>query len=242
MLEHLIPNKKQSAARGGSARTNALAIDQLISNALNKQNNKTNQVKKKKKRSRKSPLRLNLQQSALGIPTVFFNVMQGSTPGGVRVRGREIVKTVSSGAGGAFTINSTALSPQLCPRLSSYSPIYEMYVFHSAKAIFQSNQPTTATGVAAIATDYDAKDTAPTNMVDMMRNISSSMSNIYADNACFIDKRLSRLPKYNIVEDSSQDLSQVIQATVHFATEGGPETAVIGYLFFEYDVEFFTPQ
>lgn len=118
-----------------------------------------------------------------------------------------------------------------------------MYVFHSAVIRFQSNQPTTATGVVAIAVDYDAKDALPTNMIGMMRNVSSSMSNVYANSGALVDKRLSRLPKY-LTASPSPDLDQTIQANVLVASEGIGVAAIttIGYLFIEYDVEFFTPQ
>lgn len=119
-----------------------------------------------------------------------------------------------------------------------------MFIFHTARIMFQSNQPTTATGVIEIAVDYDAKDSAPTSTIQMMRNISSAMANIYADCACDVVKKLSRLPRYNTAEVSGSDADQVNQAVVYLATEGSNATAssTVGYLMIEYDVEFFTPQ
>ena len=94
-----------------------------------------------------------------------------------------------------------------------------------------------------MAVDYDAKDPAPTSTVGMMRNISSSMSNVYADNACEVRGSLSRLPKYATGQTSSPDVDQTTQALVYYAFEGvtGVNTSQ-GYLVVEYDVEFFTPQ
>jgi hypothetical protein len=221
----------------------------MVSNALNKQN----QSKQKKKKSRGSKgrnnnLQLNSGQNSSGLPMNFFKVLPGSTPGGVRVRGRELCVTVQAYGDARFHCLTKNLTPNLLPRLNAYSTIYEMYIFHSAKPIFQSSQPTTAAGISAISIEYDVSDTFPTNLEQMMRNISSSMSNIYADNGCLVDKRLSRLPKYfNTVNSSSTD-ANTVQAKINYATEGWTDPDVtanifpVGYLLIEYDVEFFTPQ
>ena len=179
-----------------------------------------------------------------------FSVSAGTTPGGIRVRGRELIQALNSGLTtlvfGANNTNaavSLPLTPVSFPRLTSYVNLYEFYVFHRAKAIFQSNQPTTAGGVSMLAVDYDVKDAVPSSSVGMMRNISSSMSNIYADNACVISKSLSRLPRYCTSQATSTDSAQLNQANVLYAFEGVTGVnAAQGYLVIEYDVEFFTPQ
>lgn len=249
-VSHMIPNKKLRAARGGSARTNALAIDQMISNALNKQNQTQKQRKKKNLRNinlRSAQLNLHTGQRGSEIGTSFFNVLTGTTPGGVRVRGRELIKSIAAGVGGVFTIENFLLQPGSFPRLDSYGSLYEMFIFHSAKIIFQSNQPTTSSGIVGIAVDYDCKDSAAlTSMQELMRNISSSMSNVYANQGTLVEKRLSRLPRYLCASDSSPDVNQESQARVLIASEGlnvvSDDPVVLGYIFIEYDVEFFTPQ
>jgi hypothetical protein len=196
------------------------------------------------------PQQLKNEQFAAYTPLTTFAVTQGSTPGGIRVRGRELVQALPSGLttllfGANNTTSAAAVNilPGNFPRLSAYSSIYEFYKFHKAKIMFQSNQPTTAGGVSMIAVDYDAKDSAPTTSILMMRNISSSMSNIYADNACEVLGSLSRLPKYATSEATSSDNNQVIQAIAWYAFEGVTGVnAAQGYLVVEYDVEFFTPQ
>jgi len=185
-------------------------------------------------------------------PLNLFNVKSGSTPGGIRVRGREMLGSVlltstSTGAWQLATINSgtnVPLNPTAFPRLFAYSSIYEMYIFHSATFILQSNQPTTATGEWLACIDYDSKDVVPTSSINQMRNISSTMANVYSDMSLVCLKSLSRLPKYNISESSSSDTDQVIQANFYLGIEGytGTAGAAIGYLIVEYDVEFFTPQ
>lgn len=193
---------------------------------------------------------LTTEQFAAYAPLQTFSVSQGSTPGGIRVRGRELIETMKTGnTAGTFGANNVdgiarvvALNPASFPRLQSYGPLYEFYKFHSAKAIFESNQPTTAGGEAFLACDYDGTDAAPTSSTLMMRNISSSMSHIYAENAAVISGKLSRLPRY-ITSTVSPIVDDVNQANILYAFEGasGANTTV-GYLVVEYDVEFFTPQ
>lgn len=159
------------------------------------------------------------------------------------MKGRELIKSIDYNGVGHFIITSVNLHPLSFPRLNSYSSIYEMYIFHQARAIFQSSMPTTQSGLAALAVEYDVTDSAPTDMSGMMRNISSSMSNVYADNSCLVDKRLSRLAKY--LTNTGTTL-QNYQARIHAATEGvhgvDDDLYSAGYLLIEYDVEFFTPQ
>lgn len=197
------------------------------------------------------PLMLKNEQFATYAPLQTFAVTSGSTPGGTRVRGRELIQSLTSGgttllygaAGVAGTAGSILLHPASFPRLTSYVGIYEMYIFHSAKVMFQSNQPTTASGVSILSADYDAKDAAPTSTVLQMRNISSSMSNIYADNAMIIDKKLSRLPRYITAVSVGTDADQLYQANLFYGFEGVVGVAASqGYLVIQYDVEFFTPQ
>jgi hypothetical protein len=197
----------------------------------------------------RADLSLHQQQFAAYAPLETFHVSTGSTPGGIRVRGRELIGSATSGsttllygANGTASAQAVILNPSSFPRLQSYSAIYEMYVFHEAKFMFQSNQPTTAGGVAILSVDYDVADTAPASTVAQMRNISSSMSNVYADNACVIKRSLSRLPKY-YTASSGSDAVDINQANMFYAFEGVVGvSAAQGYVVVEYDVEFFTPQ
>lgn len=195
------------------------------------------------------PLQLKTEQFAAYAPLSTFEVRTGSTPGGIRVRGRELIQSMANGAttllfgaDGGVLARAIDLDPGTFPRLTVYQQIYEMYKFHKAKVLFQSSQPTTAQGVAILAVDYDAKDTAPGSTSGMMRNISSAMSNVYADCALEIEGKLSRLDKYVCSEGSAIDVNQVTQANILYAFEGTVGTSVPqGYLVIEYDVEFFTP-
>lgn len=187
---------------------------------------------------------LHSTQGGASKPLLNFSVMPATTPGGMRVHGRELLRTVGTPAGGLFSATPVLLNPASFPRLQQIGNVYEMFVFHRARFIFQSSQPVTVTGVVELAADYDSKDSPPTTTISMMRNISSAMSNLYADCAMEVLSSLSRLPRYACSETVAPDENQVNQATVYVATEGTGATAITtaGYLICEYDVEFFTPQ
>jgi len=202
--------------------------------------------------SRDNQLDLTRAQFTATSPLNLFTVNRGSTPGGIRVQGRELIAAVSPTGtlAGAFTqLNVPVgvgflLNPANFPRLSAYAPIYEFYKFHKCDILFQANQPTTAIGEILLAVDYDAKDAAPTTAVGMMRNISSTMANIYSDASLQILGSLSRLPKFVTAEGTGSDADQVNQASLWVAAEGVTATAgaTLGYVIAQYDIEFYTPQ
>lgn len=179
----------------------------------------------------------------------LYRVSQGTTPGGIRVRGQELIQVLTSasttlvfGANNNTNAGTFNMTPVNFPRLSQIAPTYEMYKFHECSVYFQSNQPTTAAGVAEIAIDYDSKDSTPSTSVAMMRNISSSMSNVYSDLEVTLLGSLSRLPRYYVSEDTSPDVSQTIQAKAYYSFEGVTGVnAAQGYMVIRYDIEFFTP-
>jgi len=217
-------------------------------------------IKKKKNRRVRQVrpdigLSLTRSQFTATSPLNLFETRTGSTPGGIRVKGRELIGSLSLTANstGAFqilSVNSVAptnylvLNPVKFARLGAYVPIYEMFIFHKAVISFISNQPTTATGEELMCIDYDASDTAPADAVSMMRNVSSVMGNIYSDASMQALKELSRLPRYYTAETTSPNTVQINQGTCFFGIEGytGSINAVVGYCVVDYEVEFFTPQ
>jgi hypothetical protein len=193
----------------------------------------------------------NVQYTATN-PMNWFEVNTGTTPGGIRVKGRELISsTVAvSALTGAFAFLQVsgaapiAILPALFPRLSAYSTIYEWYIFHQADIIFQANQPTTATGAVMIALDYDVKDNAPSTATGLMRFVTSTMANIYSDASCTMLGSLSRLPRYATSQTASPDIAQIQQAELYVAVEGvtAASGTALGYIIIQYDVEFFSPQ
>jgi len=202
---------------------------------------------------RDNMLDLTRDQFTATSPLNLFTIATGSTPGGIRVRGRELVGAAtaqSASTGAIFNLLVNGITPPFYinpvnfPRLSAYLPIYEWYKFHKVSVLFQANQPTTAVGELLMCVDYDAKDATPATAVAFMRNITSTMCNIYSDASCQVLGSLSRLPKFATAQGTSSDLDQVNQASLFLAGEGitTASGAGLGYVILQYDIEFFTPQ
>jgi len=243
----IIATKNNQRAAQSTVRQNKSG--QQTGNQRNNNNNKGNSQNGGVGR-RNGPLKLNTVQWTATNPLENFKVGAGTTPGGCRVRGQELIQTVSSGgttllygADGTTSSGTISLSPTVFPRLTGIASTYEMYLFHKAEIFFQSNQPTTTQGVVMVAVDYDAKDVKPTSSITMMKNISSSMANVYSYLEVTVDRRLSRLNKYVVTEESLSDIDQTLQGKIYYAFEGVAATnAPMGYIVIRYDVEFFTPQ
>jgi hypothetical protein len=201
-------------------------------------------------------LTLNRTQANVCEPTAFFNVTGASTPGGIRVRGRELIGSlalVAASTGGYVRLSlpgaaSLALHPSLFPRLTAYCALYEEYKFHSGSAMFRSNRATTVNGVIGMALDYDSFDdsTLVTSMTQIVRNISSVMANVYSDCGFRIDGKLSRGARFLTNTAAAVGVQDTLNNQGRFVigAEGytGAVNEAIGYLMIDYDVEFFTPQ
>jgi len=199
-------------------------------------------------------LSLTRSQFTATSPQNYWEFIPASTPGGLRVRGRELIGSAAlSGAStGAFqllnvtdavgTSTITFLSPISFPRLSSIASAFDFYKFKQAGLMFNSNQPTTQTGEIILAVNYDSEASAPTSSSIMMRNITAVMANIYSDASCCAEGSLSRLPRYLTTDIVGEE--QNYQGAIFLGIEGytGAAAAVVGYLVIQYDVEFFAPQ
>lgn len=204
--------------------------------------------------TRDSMLSLTRSQFTATSPLNLFTVRSGTSPGGIRVSGRELVAAVTVPVTtGVFTLSTSfpgtsttasAVSPSVFPRLSAYGPIYEYYIFHKLSYLFQSNQPTTQAGEIIMSVDYDPTDPAPTSTSAMMRDISSTMANIYSDASLQVLKSLSRLPRYETTPAVINEPLQQCQGLLTVAVEGYVAAAIttVGYVIAQYDIEFFTPE
>jgi hypothetical protein len=230
-------------------------------------NNKTKKVAKKGARNefgfRPKGLSTNPERSDTSLsltraqftattPQTLWEIRPASTPGGMRVRGRELIGSVTapSAIAGAFTLLDVGssganppVSPLIFPRLISIASVFEHYIFHKANFLFISNQPTTATGEVLMAIDYDPEDNNPTSSTALMSNISATMANIYSNCSLQCLKSLARLPRFIVNQENNADKAQEYQAQFFVAVEGvtAATGAGLGYIVIEYDVEFFTP-
>jgi hypothetical protein len=206
-------------------------------------------------RSRDNMLALTRDQFTATSPQNLFSVGPGSTPGGIRVRGRELLSAVTipittgvwtaSTAFPGLTATFSVIAPSAFPRLVAQAGIYEYFKFHKLSYLFQSNQPTTVAGEIILSIDYDPTDAAPTSTTLQMRNISSTMANVYSDASLQFLGSLSRLPKYECLATTVlTEALQQAQGMLTVAVEGYVAAAAttVGYVIGDYDVEFFTPQ
>lgn len=188
-------------------------------------------------------LQLRSSQTVNFMSAQEFKVTTGSTPGGIRVRGREMIAVVSNGASAAFAVTNYILGPPTFPRLSAYGGIYEEYFFNRANVIYQPSMGTQLSGAVSLWIDYDPGDVAEVSQILAAKNISYSISNVYAVNACEMLGPLCRLKRFLTTTNAFSNPLQVQQAQIRVATEGipAPFAVTIGYLFVWYDVEFFAP-
>jgi len=177
------------------------------------------------------------------MSAVEFSISKGSTPGGTRIRGREMVAVVANGASTAFNVMTTVLYPTTFQRLVAFNGVFEEFFFHRANIIYQPSSGTQMSGAVSLWVDYDALDAAETAQVTAARNISYSISNVYAVNACQMLGSLCRLKRYLTSSATGVTALQIQQAQIRVATEGipAPFTSPVGYLFIWYDVEFYAP-
>jgi len=219
-----------------------------------KVNNPLRSVQGPSQRSiRDTSLSLTRSQFTATSPQNYWEFSRASTPGGLRVRGRELISstTAATALTGAFAqLNLQGGGPGLFliplnfPRLGTIAAAFAEYIFHSVNVCFQANQATTETGEVLLCLDYDAAQPAPTTSISMMAKISSTMANIYSDACCQGLKSLSRLPRYNVQNgESGTNALQTCQFILYVAAEGVTATALttLGYVAVEYDVEFFSP-
>lgn len=175
-----------------------------------------------------------------------FSITTGTTPGGIRSRGRELVYAVPQGASPAFAVTAFNLTPLSFPRLQAQAGIYEEYFFHSAVAFYQPILGTNTNGAVSVWFDFDAGDPAETTQAQASRNIVYAIANAYAVCSCHAPGSLSRLKRFLNQSGVVATALQLIQAQVRVATEGiplaqAPAASVVGYIYIEYDVEFYVP-
>jgi hypothetical protein len=205
-------------------------------------------------RKNDTSLALTRSQFTATSPQNYWEFLPASTPGGLRVKGRELIGAASAPSaltGGFSTLNvtiptgvsnSVALNPGFTfPRLGNIAQAFQEFKFHKADLCFQANQPTTSSGEVLVCAVYDAAASTPSSSTSMMRNITSTMANIYSNASCQILGKLSRLPRYFNSTTTGDDTT--IEALFFVAVEGvtAASAATLGYIAIEYDVEFFTP-
>lgn len=179
----------------------------------------------------------------------FFQIKTASTPGGLRVEGRELIFTLKlpNGYSGGYSAGYQTIYPGMSPRIVNFGKNYEFYRFHRISAIFQPNL-SNVNGVLALAVDADYRDAVPADMVALCRNASTSMDESTKTNSTTVTDSYFREGRY-FVESPSAEQTLLYQGNIIYGYEGLtpsngqtiPANATVGYLYVAYDIEFYTP-
>lgn len=163
------------------------------------------------------------------------------------VRHKERIGTILGSV--AFTATKYEVNPGLVatfPWLSAIANRFESYRFNKLRFLYKTKTATTATGDVIMVNDYDATDSAPTT------SIQAESYQAYADCAPWQNQFMDASPanlsklKERYVRDttppSGTDLKLYDVASFYICTENQASTALVGYLYVEYEVCLFTPQ
>jgi hypothetical protein len=180
-----------------------------------------------------------------GVPTITGSPYAGD--GRVRVRHREYVADVST-SGTTFEVTSFSLNPGLSasfPWLSCLAQLYESYVFHDLRIIYETQKSASTDGTVMLAVDFDATDVDPANKQQLMSYHNAVRSAVWQE-CMFVCSRedLKKLPqRYVRMGDlaANQDVKTYDVGNL-FAAVQGLSSSGIGELYVEYDVELITPQ
>jgi hypothetical protein len=169
-----------------------------------------------------------------------------STRNGVIQSRVEVLGQVLARNAGQFVPVVFDLNPGLAdsfPWLSVIAQQYELFRFNKLRYIFKTSRTTSTTGMHVMGVDYDAADAQPGSILDLMNFAGSAESQIWANNmlTVSVDRkqrfvRTSAQPTGTSIHD--YDLGLLYLAAT---TEGANDLAPSGFIFVEYEVEFFKP-
>lgn len=211
-----------------------------------------------------SALSLTRSQFTATTPMTSWEVLRASSPGGMRVRGREQIASVFANTtnfnlnfqyfnGGSANSSDGFMS--ICPRnfkrLAGICAVYELYCFKNIKFTFVAASPTTVAGMIAFDIEYDVNQPLPSagDFVYVNNHISSVCGNVYSDMSMEMVNSLCLLPKYTcgpfanasgIVDDQRIKFQCEIQGVYNVQSAIGGQ--LFGLIVAEYDVEFFAPR
>jgi len=177
-------------------------------------------------------------------------VRNASNNQSIRVRHSERFGSVPGST--TYALKSYSLQPALgtgltnmFPWLAGLARQYEMYKVHSVSISFKTIAGTGERGHVIVAPDYDAIDTAPLTGVAIESFKSAVSGPVWQNLRCSLDPADlgRRSPKYcrTGALPLNADLKTYDTANIFVATDACADTAIVGYLYVDYDIELFTP-
>lgn len=173
--------------------------------------------------------------------------IQSLAGGGCRIRHREYISDLSGSVAfstAAFPINSGLA--RSFPWLSKVASRYESYRFDRLSFAFETEAPTSSTGVVGLCVDFDPIDAAPVSKTAAL-SYEGAVRSAPWDCSAYHAKRsnLSKRKSYfvrcgNLSDSASLSLHDV--GNLFVITKGQADTSVIGELYVDYDIVLETPQ
>lgn len=180
-------------------------------------------------------------------PTRHLNA---STETGLRVKGREIFyKLVNSNADGTFTVATVLINPLKFNWLSLTARQYEYFFFHRLRFTWHPAFAS-ANGTMAMCVETDVGDKPPKSVEEVIKNLFSEAGLICSSFGFNYEGRTGAgVSKYH-TESSGTTPVLINQGQLVVVTEsvgeqpnfGVKKDSPLGYIFVEYDCEFFCPQ
>ncbi len=174
--------------------------------------------------------------------------ISSSSNGDIRVRHREYFADLSGSV--AFATNSFSVNPGLAsmfPWLSQVAGRYETYRVNRLRFSYETEAATSATGTVLIVLDTDAADAAPVSKSDALtykiKNRGAPWQPFDLDAPRLDD--MGGLSRKYVRQGSlaaNLDIKTYDVGTLYPCTIGQANTNVVGELYVEYDISFYTPQ
>lgn len=152
------------------------------------------------------------------------------------------------GATGAFTLQAAI---PLNPGLKSFLPwgfsvanSYDLYKFHSLRFCYYNKTSSTNKGEIALVFEPDPTDATPDNLVNALNDSIHYTGSSWMDGSFNIPREnLNRIPKF-LTRNSivASDVTTFDVGILWVIVSLNADTSIIGQLWVEYDVEYFSPQ
>lgn len=172
--------------------------------------------------------------------------VQRLTKTGRVVQGKEFIGSVLGSI--AFTPVGYALNPGIAttfPWLSTQAVGYELYRFIKLKFHYINRTSATVVGSVILAPDYDAADSPPTTESRVTTYAGAKEGSAWNDIECVLDPAaMNALGTRKFIRTGfvGTDIKTFDSGNFFMCTTEQVGTDVIGKLWVEYEVEFFTPQ
>jgi len=210
-----------------------------------KQNQRLSKAPKvsKKKKSISSP-----SSAVMMAPTAYSLEQRGfkDLKNSKRTPGSEFIGTISGSVG--LTGTSFAVNPgnsSIFSWLGPQAQKWEQYRFHKLQFRYVTRMGSSAPGSVMISPDYNCKDVPPLTVKEALNTADSVEGSTWREIVCILkpESMFAVGPrKFVRGNDYHPDLLLYDACTLNILTVGQVDSAVIGNLWVDYDVEFFIRQ